>query len=1104
MRKILLFLAAIFTAAAPLLAQPGQRIALTNLQKATVVESSRAGQFGLTNSNGDQRYAQFTEIDLTPIGYTPTATGNTQNYSEFVTTANGDIWYIDWQGRAVRLYNAASGASDLDWLEIDTNTPPNNIRDSMYTYSYASFNARMVWPGANVFVNDSINSADVVIQGNRQARLSLFNMLNQAWTVYALNGAEASVLLGGGANAFKVATATGSPTGPAAGVNHFQVNAADSTVQMYQYPSSRRDPDLVENFLYTDPSGIVRSQSLGVLPGATYAFNDPLCNPPSITPDPILGPLFASNEDCGQQWHWTGIEWVIDGDPGGGGVAADSTFRKTDGSYLNKTISSNVYKNGTLGIGTTDTTGMFNINEPSDASNKPRINLLGNGLWLWKTAKDTRAVTPVIQDFYMGRSFFSNVSSAGDNQVYNFVINYSPVGGHVSRYQNAAGWVIENNYKNSPAEPGSPGFGFYEFQWPEVVYSDTVIGTGGIKYATGVPDNTKRRMLAGYASNQKPSNGGYIGFTSDVNTYYDWKTGVVKATWGFAENSLAPKGITFQDTASITFQRNNTGGIFYRNAANNANLGLFKVDNLNRVVLGFQNVNTLYTEGQIFNSIGPLTIAPLANQSLTLGTSATTSDVTISTQGAMPLTLKTAGNTSGYGFLADNFSWELRDLSNASTTMVRIDRLSPANSIYVRGTSGNVGLGDQPDFDISLHVKKTSLGASSKLFGIENSTGKSSFFRSNATPEGAITAGPGDIAITNISSNGRAFLKNTGTGNTGWTELVTAANISTYATVPTLQQVTTVSPSSYITNHSVRVDSLIRAYGNESTFAGFSMKNPTTTTGRDWLLRSMNNGEMRITRDGALRAKWSNTLFQNFGRGMFGPVSSILDANFIVVDSTVAPVYQVVQNKMGVSTSDAILQLHTANGGGDAGVLLSPQGTPSGYFAALGTGDSLGTVIIGQGGTFGANTRLQINPDGRAFMGGGVPTGGAELTVNGDLATKHLVGNGLSPSNALTTASGTASCVIAGTDLAFQVQYTSSATPTAGDKILITLTSPLPGGMVPNVVIQDGDANGFQSKSYVNQATRTPSTFEIVLKSGVNASTLHKFGVIVVGSNSQF
>jgi len=90
-------------------AQPSTRIKLTQLEQSKVVEGSKAGQIPLSNTAGDLRYAQYVEIDLVPIGFVPTATGNSSNFSEFVTASDGTKWYIDWQGRG---YQFAGGGTD--------------------------------------------------------------------------------------------------------------------------------------------------------------------------------------------------------------------------------------------------------------------------------------------------------------------------------------------------------------------------------------------------------------------------------------------------------------------------------------------------------------------------------------------------------------------------------------------------------------------------------------------------------------------------------------------------------------------------------------------------------------------------------------------------------------------------------------------------------------------------------------------------------------------------------------------------------------------------------------------------------------------------------
>jgi hypothetical protein len=245
---------------------PTQRTALLNLQRANVEEGTRAGQIALTDTCGNQRYAQYVEINLDTIGYTPTTTGNTLNLSEFVFDPSGALWYIDWQGNGVQ-FAAGGGECDQDWLEIGPASCPDNINDSIYTYKYAAVGARYVWPGATFLVNDSTNldGALMVVQGDRQVKIALYDITNESFGMIHQNSNTTSVLVQQNGS-FLVSTASGAPDSVTLEVSHFSVNTVDSTIQMYQYPNTRRDTQDVANFLYTDDFGVVRSQSVDSLP----------------------------------------------------------------------------------------------------------------------------------------------------------------------------------------------------------------------------------------------------------------------------------------------------------------------------------------------------------------------------------------------------------------------------------------------------------------------------------------------------------------------------------------------------------------------------------------------------------------------------------------------------------------------------------------------------------------------------------------------------------------------------------------------------------------------------------------------------------------------
>lgn len=424
-------------AASQMLAQtcpgPSQRTALINLQRAGVTESTRAGQIPLTDTCGNLRYAQYTEVNLVPIAYTPTSTGNTANFSEFVITATGNVWYIDWQGRAILVYNAAA-TGDKDFLENDTNLPPDNIQDTMYTKSKTTFGGRVIMPGQDVLVIDSVANADFIVNGFRNAQVSVYDNLSGAYAQLAQIGNESKVVLGENAALFKIQSATGTnPVVPAAPFKTLlQYLESDTSWYLPTYPPLRDDAITPSNFLSTSSGGRIISLPLTSIPGGVqaYVYNNAPGTDPGITPDDQYGPFLAYNEGAQEEWFFdmpSGF-WVLTSDPSGYFVTsseftgtaepgdpltlaqqgatsgqalvwngtgyvpgtvpgfADSTFAKTNGSYLYKRITDNVYKNGTEGLRTTDTTGILSIQLKQNTSpgiSKPGTYYKGTGLNWW-------------------------------------------------------------------------------------------------------------------------------------------------------------------------------------------------------------------------------------------------------------------------------------------------------------------------------------------------------------------------------------------------------------------------------------------------------------------------------------------------------------------------------------------------------------------------------------------------------------------------------------------------------------------------------------------------------------------------------------------------
>lgn len=420
---------------------------------------------------------------------------------------------------------------------------------------------------------------------------------------------------------------------------------------------------------------------------------------------------------------------------------SDSTFLKTNNTVIGKRPTDNIYKNGTLGIRTTDTSGVLSIYTPQPVStDKPKINLKGDGHILMKIDRDTG--TTIGTDFYMTRILGSSGAGGGNNnQVWMAGWNVSAGGGLVDPTQPSCSYRIEERYRNSTGEAFS-----YEVHLPDIRFTN----------GDGV------RPLTGFFSRDHADKRGNWQFASDFIDFSDYSN-TQKAFWGFKTNGVRPKGITFLDTAQLVFYANNTSVLQQRNAANTRFWQLLKLNANDKVELSPEGAG-LYTSATNFAFLNGMTLQPNNGQGVAIGSSGNAAGQ-LEVFSSFPLWMKNSTNTSGFSYVL-NGSLELRDMST-NDAIISIENNAPANVQYIR-SGGALGIGNVPDSDVWLHVKKTALGASAKLFGIENSTGKSVIYRSSATPENAITANQGDITLVNDGTNGFLFGKYSATNNTGW------------------------------------------------------------------------------------------------------------------------------------------------------------------------------------------------------------------------------------------------------------------------------------------------------------------------------------------------
>lgn len=89
-----------------------------------------------------------------------------------------------------------------------------------------------------------------------------------------------------------------------------------------------------------------------------------------------------------------------------------------------------------------------------------------------------------------------------------------------------------------------------------------------------------------------------------------------------------------------------------------------------------------------------------------------------------------------------------------------------------------IGLTDADTPAAKLHVD-SGAALTSSIMRIENNTAFSDFFVSNATPEGAINGTRGSICYVDTGVAGQVYIKATGTGNTGWSQLTTGGGGAT-------------------------------------------------------------------------------------------------------------------------------------------------------------------------------------------------------------------------------------------------------------------------------------------------------------------------------------
>lgn len=124
----------------------------------------------------------------------------------------------------------------------------------------------------------------------------------------------------------------------------------------------------------------------------------------------------------------------------------------------------------------------------------------------------------------------------------------------------------------------------------------------------------------------------------------------------------------------------------------------------------------------------------------------------------------------GFGVAGYNSVWS-KIKGTAATSAFNI--YNNNDSVIVSATKDKfLGIGGQPY--TSLHVYSNT----PKISTYQNSSATISTFISNINPNSNITGNPGDIAFVNNSGTGEAYIKETGTDNTGWGKVVTSNTLN--------------------------------------------------------------------------------------------------------------------------------------------------------------------------------------------------------------------------------------------------------------------------------------------------------------------------------------
>ena len=445
-----------------------------------------------------------------------------------------------------------------------------------------------------------------------------------------------------------------------------------------------------------------------------------------------------------------------------GSGGPDSTFALAPGGgYAGKRIDSNVYRTGKTGLGWPDTVAVLNLRESTEASNlngalqiRGRTN--GDSVNIFMRLRSSAVDST--EDYIVGAINSGPISAAGDNTSWYEGHNVYPGGSRINSTKPALFKFQEDNFINGMPLIGSVPT--YEFHF------------------AFVPKNSVGNVQSRFFSTALD----HLGRTSDLALVGDLFT--IKRfgqPYGFRPSNAVnwvtanfyDKKWIWGDSLTQDFEKNNVPMLRQRNAANSAHVTAITVDASDRVALGGSGETSVYFPNGQVEIGGSAEVYSNTSTAINIGKSGINNYLTVrgGNPGDRHLAFQNAGGSNEWVFGVSGNDLFMRSETGGDYPWF-VDKRGPAYT-WRSNQSGDIGLG------IYAPVAKldilTSGGATSPLFRVRNSTGYNTWYRTNATPEGAITADPGDMAMVVDGSDGKLFLKESGAGNTGWARVMTQA-----------------------------------------------------------------------------------------------------------------------------------------------------------------------------------------------------------------------------------------------------------------------------------------------------------------------------------------